>query len=97
MTYDVLVEEDGTESYQATILGWPGWKSAGSTREQALENLRGKVKERLRKAELVKLEIELPDEHPWVKLASLDNNPLFDEVQESIEAFRRELDAEEAM
>ncbi len=42
-------------------------------------------------------EIALPEEHPWAKLAnSFKDNPLFDEVQEHIEAYRRELDAEEA-
>ncbi len=97
MTYDVLVEEDAGESYQATILGWPNCRGAGTTREQALEELRTTVQERLAKAEIVKLEIEAPEEHPWLKLTGvLKDNPLFDEVQASIETYRRELDAEEA-
>ena len=97
MTYDVLVEEDDSKRFLATILGWPGWRGAGATREQALENLRGKIKERLSKAEIVRLEVDLPEQHPWVKLKSLEDNPLFDEVQRQIEAYRRELDAEEAV
>ncbi len=97
MTYDVFIEQEGSQSYQATILGRPSWRGAGSTREQALENLRAEVQRRLKKAEIVKLEIDLPDEHPWLKLASLEDNPLFDEVQEHIEAQRRELDAEEGL
>ncbi len=96
MTYSVVVEENGSETYQATVLGWPNCSVTGATREDALVKLRGVVKQRLARAEIVKLEVDMPEEHPWLGLAgSFKENPLFDEVLENIEAYRRELDADE--
>ncbi len=96
MTYSVVVEENGSKTYQATVLGWPNCSVAGATREEALAKLRGVVQRRIARAEIVKLDVETPNEHPWLGLAhSLGDNPLFDEVLEHIEAYRRELDADE--
>lgn len=94
MTYSVVVEENGGESYQATVLGWPNCSGVGATREEALERLRSLVLERLAKAEIVRLEIDVPEEHP-LSAGTLKDNPLFDEVLEDIQAYRRELDADE--
>lgn len=96
MTYDVVLEENESKRFQATILGWPNCNGTGATRELALEKLRSTVQERLAKAEIVQLEIDVPQAHRAGSSLSLKANPLFDEAQEHIEAYRRELDAEEA-
>ncbi len=96
MTYSVVVEENGSKTYQATVLGWPNCSTAGATREEALAKLRGVLQERIARAEIVKLVVDVPEEHPWLGVAgTFKDNPLFDEVLESIEAYRRELDADE--
>ena len=96
MTYDVLVEENDGHSFQATVLGWPGLSGAGASRQEALDKLRCAVQERLAKAHIVQLEIEVPEEHPWLKLAgSFADNPLFDEVQEDIATYRQDFDGDD--
>lgn len=96
MTYSVLVEENGADSFRATALGLPECRVVAITREQALVKLRAALAELLSKAEIV--EVEIPQrasqtEHSWKKFAGMfENEPLFDEVLENIEAQRREDD-----
>ncbi len=94
MTYSVEVEANGGSRYQATVLGWPNCSGVGATREEALERLRRPVQKRLKRAELVQLEIDVLGEHP-LSAGSLKDNPLFDAVLDDIQAYRRELDADE--
>ncbi len=96
MTYSILVEESGRHGFQATALGMPECRAVAKTREQALARLRAALAERLSKAEIV--EVEIPQqssqtEHSWKRFAGMfEDEPLFDEVLEEIEAHRREID-----
>ncbi len=100
MTYNVLVEENGGDTFQATVLGLPDCRAEAATREQALAKLREALARRLAKAEIVEMEVELPQqalkkEHSWKRFAGMfENDPLFDEVLEDIEAQRREDDSD---
>jgi predicted RNase H-like HicB family nuclease len=53
------------------------------------------LRKRLSEVEVVPLEIDLPENaNPWVRFAGMfQDDPLFDEVVEEMEADRRELDA----
>ena len=96
LTYSVLIEEDKKKGYKATVWGLPDSTAFGTTREEALTNLRQLLTARIGKAEIVSLEIENPHfQHPWMKFAGMfKDDPDFDEVLAFIEADRRELDAE---
>jgi hypothetical protein len=96
MTYNAVVENRDGEGFWATILGWPACTAVASTREGALAKLRQTLHDRLSKAEIVSLEVEVPENaHPWAKFAGMfKDDPLFDRVVEDIEAYRREIDAE---
>ncbi|MFN4876122.1 MAG: hypothetical protein ACK5GT_06640 [Aphanizomenon sp.] len=85
-------QEDGT--VKATLLSLPECQGLGATKEEALNNLIQLFQ--ARKPEIVTLEIEpVKTEHPWMKFAGMfEDDPHFDEVQEYIEEYRRELDAE---
>jgi predicted RNase H-like HicB family nuclease len=98
MTYYVLVENGKQGSYTATVLGWPDCTAQGATRQEALARLRQALITRLARAEIVPLEIEHPHPgHPWLKFAGMFKDaPLFDDVLAEIEAYRRELDADDA-
>ena len=69
-----------------------------TTRQQALAKLQALLAKRLSKAEIV--EVEIPQassetEHSWKRFAGMfEDEPLFDEVLEEIEAHRREIDAD---
>lgn len=98
MTYaqPIFVERAEDETFKATMIGWPGLTVSAATRDEALANLRKLVKRRLASGEIVNLDVEVPEsEHPWLKHAGIfADNPLFDEVLEEIEVYRRELDTE---
>ena len=97
MTYDVLLENGG-QRYQATVLGLPSCSTEGATREEALRRLRTLLRKRLSKAEIVQLELEDPEPDPMLKFAGVfKDDPLFDEVEEEIRAYRREIDADEGI
>jgi hypothetical protein len=67
------------------------------TREEALKNLNELVDTRLQNVEIVTGVIEAPkSEHPWMKFAGkYKDDPQFDDMLADIEAYRRELDAEQ--
>ena len=94
LTYDVLIEnqEDGT--VKATLLSLPECQGFGATKEEALNNLIQLFQ--TIEPEIVTLEIEpAKTDHPWLKFAGMfEDDPHFDEVQEYIAEYRRELDAE---
>ena len=98
MTYSILVEETGSDGFHAIALGLPECRAVATTRQQALAKLRALLAKRLSKAEIV--EVEIPQatseaEHSWQRFAGMfENEPLFDEVLDEIEAHRREVDAD---
>ncbi len=97
MTYSILVEESTSDGFLAIALGLPECRAVATTRQQALAKLRALLAKRLSKAEIV--EVEIPQAtaetvHSWERFAGMfEDEPLFDEVLEEIEAHRRELDA----
>ncbi|MBW4510284.1 MAG: type II toxin-antitoxin system HicB family antitoxin [Scytonematopsis contorta HA4267-MV1] len=94
--YSVLVEEK-EDGYQATVWGQPDLFVSASTREEALKNLNELVNTRLQNVEIVTAVIEAPkSEHPWMKFAGkYKDDPQFNDMLADIEAYRRELDAEQ--
>lgn len=98
MTYQVVLEQPAQGSYTATVLGWTDCSAEGASRQEALTRIRDVFTARLAQVEILPLEIEPPkDEHPWLKFAGMfKDNPLFDEVLQEIEDYRRVLDADEA-
>ncbi len=96
MTYEVVVE-NGRNGYTATVMGWPSCIARAPTREQALARLQEDLSRRLTKVEIVSLDVD-PQQHPMLKFAGVfKDDPLFDDVAEEIEAYRREIDADESV
>lgn len=98
MTYQAVIETEERKGYRATLLGWPNCRAHGRTREEALHSLREIVKERLSRAEIVQIEVELPQKtHPWARFAGMfKDDSLFDQVVDDMESYRRELDADDS-
>lgn len=104
MTYYVTVENTSALQYIATVVGWPSCVAEGNTRDEAIERVKKQFIERLNEVEIVPIEIESetldtttsPDSHPWKRFAGMYvDNSLFDEVLESIQDYRREIDGDE--
>jgi len=97
MTVDVLIEQLPSGEYSATLLGWPDTTAQGGTEEEALARLRQVAQERLQRGKVVTLDLAADEmANPWLDFAAhFRGNPLLDEVDEAIAAYRRELDAEQ--
>ncbi len=97
MTYEVLVEQKEEQSYTATLLGGPRLSVSAATREQAVGELQHTLEQRMARAEVVTIEVDVPRQsNPWIRLAGVfKDNPLFEELLAEMEADRRELAAEE--
>lgn len=94
--YDVLVEKNGEQGYTAQVLAWPTCTAQAATREEALQQVRMQLLDRLAKAEIVTLSLTAEEiNNPWIRFAGMwKDNPDFDEFQAAIQQHRRELDAE---
>jgi len=93
---NVLIKNEANGKVSATILGLPEYRVESSDRQTALSDLQNLVTARLVGAEIVSLEIELPQpENPWLQMAGkYKDDPYFDQMLESIAEYRREKDAE---
>jgi len=93
---NVLIKNEANGKVSATILGLPEYRVESSDRQTALSDLQNLVTARLVGAEIVSLEIELPQpENPWLRFAGIfKDDPYFDQMLESIAEYRREKDAE---
>ena len=106
MTYYVSVGNGVADRYTATVIGWPNCVAEGPTREEAIERVKQRFIQHLSQVEIVPIEIESPQperaianaEHGWAKFAGMyQTNPLFDEVIESIQAYRDTIDEDETV
>ena len=106
MTYYVTVENGTANRYTATVIGWPNCVAEGTTRDEAIVRVKQRFIERLNQVEIVPIEVASPqvdlamesNNHPWTKFAGMyEKNPLFDEVLNSIQAYRRAIDEDESV
>lgn len=95
MKLSILLQEKPPNGFTATVLGWPDLQITASTRDEALQNIRQAVKDRLSKSELITVDIDHESGDPWVKFAGMwADDPYFDEFLAEIAAYRRERDAD---
>jgi hypothetical protein len=92
----------GENAYQATALAFPDCVSVGASRDEALEKAQCEIRARLAEGEVVSVEIDEPrqpateEEHPWQKIIGIfADDPTYDDFLAEVEAFRRQVDAEE--
>ncbi len=92
--YDVLLEQANGNGYTARLLAWPDTLVQAPTREDALQQMRLLLLERLAKTEIVTLEIQSTEiGHSWVPFAGMwADDPSFEEFQAEIQRYRREVD-----
>jgi hypothetical protein len=93
MQIQVLVEPVVGNGYRATA-GLPlGQSAEGATAEEAVQRLRQAIEGRLSNGvRVVTLEVPAID-NPWLRIAGIfKDDPLFDEWQEAIADYRRQID-----
>ncbi len=101
MTYQILVQSKQNNLFAASVIGIPDCVAQGKTEEEALLNAKETLRRRLSEGKVYTVEIEngqpKPEENPWLKIiGSAEHDPDWEQFQENIAAYRRELDAEEA-
>ena len=96
LNYSVVIEHPSDGQWTAMVLGWWECRSTGKTREEAIENLKKVISDRLSNSEIIQIEIDNPAyKNPWLKIAGkYKDDPYFDEMLDYIAAYRQELDAE---
>ncbi len=97
MNIPVLIEPIANNGFRATG-GLPfAITVEGATRDEALGRLRAEIHRRMASgAIVVPLEITPTDENPWVQGAGMfRDDPQFDEWQEAISEYRREVDQDD--
>ncbi|BAY92266.1 MULTISPECIES: hypothetical protein [unclassified Tolypothrix] len=89
---NILLEKDTTGKETAIVLEIPDCRITADTRQQALDGVRQLLSERLAKAEIVSLKMQLPENpHPWMKFAGMfQDEPLFAEITKEIREERQE-------
>jgi hypothetical protein len=95
MTMYVLIENKPDGQYTASLIGWPGITAQAGTESEALSQLRTSLTRQLKHARIVPLDVDWAEsDNPWLQTAGMFKaDPFADELQASIAAYRRELDA----
>jgi predicted RNase H-like HicB family nuclease len=96
----IILEKNNRSRFSATTLEFPDCRVEAATREQAIANLQQQLSSRLEKAEIISLTVQLPQkqpaENPWNKVVGVfSDDPDFEQVQEYIQSYRDEVDAED--
>jgi hypothetical protein len=93
---NVFVKSEANGKVSAMVLGLPEYRVESRDRQSALADLQKLVTAKLIGAEVVSLEIEIPQpENPWLRFAGIfKDDQSFDRMQEDIAEYRREKDAE---
>jgi predicted RNase H-like HicB family nuclease len=101
MQYQVLVQNLPDGLFSAFIIGVPDVVAEGATVEEALNNAKTLLRERLATSRLFTIEVEESPAgvvaNPWLETHSvLRDDTTFDDWVEEIAKYRREVDEEES-
>jgi predicted RNase H-like HicB family nuclease len=93
MTYDVWLTRKENK-FIACVRQWPAIIVEGDSEQEVLRKAQADLQSLLAKGRIIQLEIETePEAHPWQRFAGMFvDDPDWDTFQESIQAYREELD-----
>lgn len=93
MTYDVLLTRK-EDKFIARVRQWPAIIVEGDSEEEVLRKAQADLQSLLVGGRIIQLELETePEAHPWQRFAGMfADDPDWDAFQESMRAYREELD-----
>ncbi len=97
MQFPVTIEPVANNGYRACCAAPVNLSADGATREEAIRNLEGQLRQRVQAGlEVATVDIPVrPADNPWVKYAGMfKDNPDFEEVVEIMAENRRRMDAD---
>ena len=93
MEIAVLIEPSRTHGFRATAPTHPEVAAEGPTEEAAIQRLRDQLSERLKLARVVKVEVPVATDKPWMAAAGcLKDEPNQRAYWEAILEYRRQVD-----
>ncbi len=100
MEYTVFLEKENG-IYIATIPVLPGCQTKGATEQEAIENIRTQVMEKLSHIKMVSVEVDIlqtsDQTHPWKRFAGMwKDDPTFDNFLTEIQAERHNQESQTA-
>ncbi|MBI1761085.1 MAG: type II toxin-antitoxin system HicB family antitoxin [Acidobacteria bacterium] len=99
MSYQIFVQNQLHNGYQAMVIGLPDCVAEGVTEEEAVAKAKEALSQWLARGKLVTFEFD-PDTqaaNPWQKICGkYKDDPTWDDFQANIAAYRRQLNEEEA-
>ncbi|MEP7339523.1 MAG: type II toxin-antitoxin system HicB family antitoxin [Acidobacteriota bacterium] len=98
MQYQVFVQNQSNNGFIASVIGMPDCLAEGRTEEEAIEKAKAFLSSRLAQGKIVTIDVgPQAEENPALKYAGIfKDDPTFDQFLADIEAYRRQLDEEEA-
>lgn len=95
MEYQILIEQQASNGFVATALGWPDCVGWGETKDEAVSNAQTAVANRLAHGEILRVQLEATPAQksadPWVRMFGRDaDDPHWDEFQEELRRIREE-------
>lgn len=98
MSYQIFMQNQPHNGYQAMVMGLPDCVAEGETEEEAVARAKETLNEWLARGKLVTVNLEnnQPD-NPWLKLCGkYKDDPTWDDFQANIAGYRQQLNEEEA-
>lgn len=100
MQYQIFVQSYANNGFVAAVIGMPDCLAEGQTKEEAVANAKAALQSRLSQGEIVTIDVEpqaAQENNPLLKhFGRFKDDPTFDEYLADIEAYRRQVDEEEA-
>lgn len=101
MTYQIFVQHQSNNDYQAMVIGLPDCVAEGQTEEEAVAKAKEALRQWLAQGKVVAVEVEhgLPEQadNPWLKICGkYKDDPTWDDFQANIAVYRHQLNEEEA-
>lgn len=95
MEFQIFVEKQSQTGFVAMALGWPDCVATGQTKQDAVENVRAALAERLARGEIIRVQIgdSQPTQQfdPWLAMAgSFADDPTWDEYEAELRRIRQE-------
>ena len=95
MEISVLVEPTRSQGFRATAPSHPEIAAEGPTEEAAIRTLHDQLCERLKLAKMVKVNVPMISDKPWMSAAGcLEHEPDQEAYRETILEYRRQVDAD---
>jgi predicted RNase H-like HicB family nuclease len=100
MQYQVFVQSFPNNGFVAAVIGMPDCLAEGQTKEEAVANAKRALQSRLSEGEIVTIDVDPSpglEDNPLLKhFGRFKDDPTFDDYLADIEAYRRQVDEEEA-